>query len=569
MTNDTYTNLIQSVRREEMEQLLVAFSQWHRLTGTPDSEKAADYLVQQLEAAGIAWERHQLDAYFSDPVRSELLVGNLAIASKPRSGCAHCPEGVIGEVVFDPTSKGPRLTGNEERELYSRFRGKIVLSWNFYEDYVKKLEAYGAIGLIHVWQSGETALHEETVGPVWGTPTLENISDFPRLPVVGINRDQGSRLIERTGTETLHATLRTWVDYRLAKVSLPVAWIPGKTSEYVLVSGHYDSWHEGVTDNATGNAACLELARVVAALPEPMERGVKIAWWPGHSNGRYMGSTWYCDHFWQDLHDHCVGHLNIDSPGSQGGMVVLPRTTRLEGTGFTADLLKAFLGAEPASFLDIPRGADQSFWGTDIPFHIMYKYEPVPERKIYQSPGSGGGWWWHSEFDSLDKVDYDLLLRDTRLLAATLFRLASCQRLPSDFPGYFSRMVGIFRELDAQSDPAFNFERLLAAAQALGDKVQRVMAGLSDSGANQVIKRVGGRLNRLMYSSCDPFHFDNTFAVKPFPGLQVAGVHRATTPPEQFLFTLTGFIRQTNRFLGELHLADLDLEQLSRKATPK
>jgi aminopeptidase YwaD len=567
MVKDSYTDLIRRVGREAMDQLLVQFSQWHRLTGTPDSERAADYLVQQLEAAGITCERIQLDAYFSDPVRSEVLVAGRAIPSKPRSGCAHCPEGVEAEVVFDPTSKGPRLTGNQERELYARFRGKIVLSWNFYEDYVKKLEACGAIGLIHVWQSGESALHEETVGPVWGTPTLDNIGDFPRLPVAGINREEGSRLIEQAQAGPLSATLRTWVDYRLAKVSLPVATIPGRTSDYVLVSGHYDSWHEGVTDNATGNAACLEIARVFAGLPEPMERGVKIAWWPGHSNGRYMGSTWYCDHFWQDLHDHCVAHLNIDSPGSQGGLVVLPRTTRLEGTGFTADLLEAFLGAPPASFLDIPRGADQSFWGTDIPFHIMYKYEPLPELKLYQSPGSGGGWWWHSEFDSLDKVDPELLLRDTRLLAATVFRLASCDRLPSDFPGYFERMAGIFRELDAQSDPAFTFDRLLAATQALGDQVQRVMAGLEDGPANRVIKAVGGRLNRLMYSSCDPFHFDNTFAMKPFPGLQVAGIHRATTPPEQFLFTLTGFTRQTNRFLHELHLAELELDSL--KAIPK
>ncbi len=71
----------------------------------------------------------------------------------------------------------------------------------------------------------------------------------------------------------------------------------------MLIAGHFDSWHLGATDNATGNVACLELARVLYAQRDRLQRGVRIAWWPGHSNGRYTGSTWYVDHHWRS----CAG----------------------------------------------------------------------------------------------------------------------------------------------------------------------------------------------------------------------------------------------------------------------
>jgi aminopeptidase YwaD len=569
MREEEYRTLLDSVSCQDMQKLLDHFSQLQRLTGTVDAEQAVDYITKQLETYGVSYERYEFDGYFSDPVKSELMIhgaSDMGIFSKPRSASANCPEGITAELVYDHSSKSALLTGSEEEQLYSSWRGKIVLSWKFGEDYVKKLESYGVIGLIHIWATAEDAIHEETVGPVWGTPTLDSAEWFPLLPVVGIRNVDGARLIEQTKGATLKATIHSWVDYRVAKTSLPVAVIPGKTPEYILVSGHYDSWYEGVTDNAVGNAVCLEMARVFAGLAGKLERGLKIAWWPGHSNGRYMGSTWYCDHFWQDLHDHCVGHLNIDSPGSQGGAVVLPRTTRLEGVQFTAKLIQEFIGKAPACYLDIPRGADQSFWGVDVPFHLMYKYEPLSENKIYNCPGSGGGWWWHTEYDTLEKVDIAILLRDARLNIATAYQLVSASRLSVDFPALFARLRGIFQDLDKRSDEVFEFRPLLNTTDCLAEKVLEALDSvMNDVVFNNIIKTVGGRINRLMYSSGSPYDFDNTFPVKPFPGLQrVAEVYKITTPAKKFLFTLTGFIRQRNRIINEFHMLERELNFIQR-----
>src|SRR5262249_9208128 len=82
-----------------------------------------------------------------------------------------------------------------------------------------------------------------------------------------------------------------------------------------LIHGLLDSWHVGIRDNATGDATVLGLARVLPQHQAALARSVRIAWWSGHSHGRYAGSTWYADEFARDIVDHCVAHVNCDSPG--------------------------------------------------------------------------------------------------------------------------------------------------------------------------------------------------------------------------------------------------------------
>jgi aminopeptidase YwaD len=293
-----------------------------------------------------------------------------------------------------------------------------------------------------------------------------------------------------------------------------------------------------------------------------LERGIKIAFWPGHSNGRYLGSTWYCDNFWKELHDNCIAHINIDSPGSKGAEVALPRTTMLEGVEFTSELIKEFFGEYPESFAEIPRGADQSFWGVDVPFHIMYKYEPAKDNKIYNCPGSGGGWWWHTEYDSLDKLDIDILMRDTRLNFATAYHLAMTKRLPVKFEAYFLKQKETIETIIKNTDNSFDFQSILKALSSLSDKVLDVIKKVSnDEKANKIIKEIGGGMNRIVYSSGSEYDFDNTFPSKPFPGLQhLLNVYKSNTPKEQFLFAMTAFVRQRNRIVNEMYKLERNLD---------
>ncbi|UOK57405.1 M28 family peptidase [Bacillus sp. OVS6] len=144
------------------------------------------------------------------------------------------------------------------------------------------------------------------------------MDQLTKIPVVGITFQDGMKLLERMQKEEIKVVVKTAVQTGIKRVSLPIASIPGKADQYILVSGHYDSWHKGATDNAGGNALLLELARIFSNKKGGLTRGIKLAWWPGHSNGRYAGSTWYCDHFWHEINEKCMAHINVDFPGTMG-----------------------------------------------------------------------------------------------------------------------------------------------------------------------------------------------------------------------------------------------------------
>ncbi|NGQ97108.1 hypothetical protein G3578_18370 [Brevibacillus sp. SYP-B805] len=159
-------SLLQAVDRERLDKHVKALCQWDRLTGESGAERAVDAIIEELSAYGIDHERHRLEMYCSDPIHGEVQVLSpepYSLRAKARSFCKHCPDGISGEVIYDPYSRGEGLNPREEEEWLRKLAGKVVLSWNYYEDYVQKLEQVGAKGLIHIWPTPEALIHEETV----------------------------------------------------------------------------------------------------------------------------------------------------------------------------------------------------------------------------------------------------------------------------------------------------------------------------------------------------------------------------------------------------------------------
>ena len=126
-----------------------------------------------------------------------------------------------------------------------------------------------------------------------GRAHAESLGRKPAVPVVCINHPDGEALIADVQRGAVRASIKTWLREGWMRCLLPVVEIRGQDDpdEFLLVHGHYDSWYEGIGDNATGDAALLELARVLWGLRDRLKRTVRIAWWPGHSTGRYAGST--------------------------------------------------------------------------------------------------------------------------------------------------------------------------------------------------------------------------------------------------------------------------------------
>ncbi|MGH7912881.1 MAG: M28 family peptidase, partial [Candidatus Dormibacteraceae bacterium] len=422
--------LMEGLSPERLWDHAKTLAQWEKVSGTPGERSAVDYLRGQLEGFGLRAEEEQFESLLGWPEEASLetvsptqarfeALTNGFVPSTPEAG-------VEGEVVY---------AGDGTPEALRPARGRIALLEGMPSP-LKVLRGgqAGAIGLVFVQESH---LHNMCVSPVWGTPTPGTAGLLATIPAVSVRRDDGERLKELAAAGGLRLRLRTKTFWGWRTTPLVTAQIdaPTGSAEFVLLSGHHCSWHLGAMDNGTANATILEVARVLAEHRDALRRNVRIAFWPGHTQGRYSGSAWYFDQHWEDLYDNCVLHVNCDSTGARGAVhyraIAMPETE-----DFAVAAIGDAIGvtAEPERQ---SRAGDQSFWSTGTP-SIFMSLSLVPGEQAASQPAglfSGGDasttrrpglpWWWHTPEDTIDKVDPDVLLRDTRVYLLATLRAAA------------------------------------------------------------------------------------------------------------------------------------------------
>src|SRR5438132_700763 len=186
--------------------------------------------------------------------------------------------------------------------LVQRFNGLVRDSGSKAErrgvDYIiKQLAKAGVPHALHepelLISPGER-IHEGICTTIWGSPDLDSIGRKPTIPVLAVNKAEGAWLRALAEAGAVKVRYATKLDEGWRPIPVLVAEIRGtvEPEKFVLLHGHIDSWHQGIGDNATGDATLLEVARVLVQHRQHLRRSVRIAWWSGHSHGRYAGSTW-------------------------------------------------------------------------------------------------------------------------------------------------------------------------------------------------------------------------------------------------------------------------------------
>lgn len=564
MDTNRIKKIIDEIETGRIDRHLRYFCGYEKLSGEKEALKTVDYINEVLAEQGIACKTETFDAYLSNPLESVLEVGGRIIPSRPRSFSGTC-EGLEAVLAYDPNTREAGMTETQKDAFYRTLKGKIVVGYGFDERYAKVLEQYGAAAWIQVWTSGEAQIHEDTVSPVWGTPDMDSCFLRLNMPVAAISGPEGERLIKQIkqmeqAERPLTARLSNRVETGVKEVALPVAEIKGESEDFVMISCHYDTWYIGAFDNCTANAAALEIARVLNRNRELLKRSVRIAWWPGHSNGRYMGSAWYCDHHFDELYEHCIAHLNMDLLGSKGTDETLAvRTAGLEGEDFVRELAGLTDPSADIVFGSIGRGADQSFWGADIPYHINPRYEARASRKESSAPGPGR-YWWHTAEDTYDKIDLPVLRKDAGIVCSLALGFLVEEGLPVDADCYFNRISLMLCGLKIN-------EESLPVIREIRDKFTEVRAVFDKNAVgrtkNEAAILAGGVISRLLHSSGSPYEQDTAFAYGPGHLLGAScGADKGNSPADRHLFCHTTLVRQRNRMVTELNRLIRELERM-------
>jgi N-acetylated-alpha-linked acidic dipeptidase len=566
--------------------LIRRFSTLTRESGTPDERAAAEYIIDRLCALGIPVSVHNPELYLSVPERSQLRVigprlDNEEIASRPPSFARSTNgEEVTGELIyvsstyaggtadlFDTPMAAVSSAGAGTADPVA---GRIVLTEGYsMPGTVLAFERRGAVAQIFIHPGDQ--IHEGICTPIWGAPTHESIGRKPRTPVVCIANPDGKRLASLASAGPVRVGVRTWLREGWSPCLLPVAEIRGTDDpdEFLLVHGHYDSWYVGVGDNATGDATLLELARILHGLRDHLKRSVRIAWWPGHSTGRYAGSTWYADAFADEIDEWCLGHINIDSPGCAGATAYEEVMWMAEAAELCIDSIADALG-EPARGMRPLRAGDHSFNQIGpTAFYMLLSNIPQAERSArgyYAVGGCGGSTVWHTPADGPGVEDETILKRDLKVYLTTIVRALNAPLHPFDYAATATEIAAAVGGYQQQAAGAVDLKPILDDLRSLRSAIatwraeaeRRLPASPEDAALrrrlNGTLRRLARILVPLSYARGERFDHDPAVKLPPVPRLEAAALVAGSGPGIR-PFVQTALLRERNKVRAMLRQA--------------
>jgi Peptidase family M28/PDZ domain/PA domain len=217
-----------------------------------------------------------------------------------------------------------------------------------------------------------------------------------------------------------------------ATVNNVLAYLPGKTDEYVIIGAHYDHLgrgnfdslapsqigqiHPGADDNASGTAGVLELARLLAPMKGQLKRGILFADFAGEELGLLGSAAWVKDP--TRRLDKAVAMLNMDMIGR-----IKDQKIYIGGVGTGSTLKAAVEEAQTNSGFKI----EYSPGGYSSSDHTSFVAKKIPVLFFFSGLHSD----YHKPSDTWDKIDPVAATRLLEIVGKTGEELADADARPS------------------------------------------------------------------------------------------------------------------------------------------
>jgi hypothetical protein len=540
-----------------------------RLAGSEECKRMAEYLKDQMIRYGIPAEVHDFDALVGFTGTAELMV------LEPEKRVIQCnpfvhignttPAGLTGELISVSSGGIDDYTGKG-------VQGKVTLSELSYspprQEKQRIAAEHGSIAQIMInWgPSDSKTLAYGSVKPPWGNPTPTTLADMPRIPSITVSRADGEYLIQlcRKGKVQVWLRAESPEEWRRAQITLGLLEGSEEPEKFLVFGGHMDSWGGGVTCNATGNFAVLEIARVLAKYRQELKRSTRIGFWSCHETGTMVGSSYFVNTYWDELDRHGIAYINVDSPGM--------KDTSQYAASSSTELARFHLAVEREVLEEETRRkrlahtGDQSFMGIGVPA-LSGRTEYRPDQ-IQGWHGANLAPWHHSDEMTLDKMDISLMLKAMKVYAAYIVRLSNTAVLPFEHVSVVrelkDRLEAVASSVGGKLDlsrPRRYAEQLIKDAQVWDEGLQKFrketqgMTSWKGNGKVGLANRAQMKLSRILhpinFSVAHRYGFDHyglTALSTPIPCLYESR-YLATLPPgsTNYQALLTHLVHQTNR----------------------
>lgn len=430
-----------------------------RLTGSPQSRAANDWIVKTYATMGISAKNEQYGTWRDwtrGLSRVELVTPRLknldALVVPWSPGTPNA--GIGGEVTIVPPLSQTKDSAGIMAWVKS-VKGKVVLtsfpqptcrpdsSWLFWggqsgyatmraqrdslqREFATRTQPLGAAGRnlpALLEQNGAIAIFGSSWSRGWGTNKMQSGARTTTIPQFDVGcEDYG--LLARLAEQNQHPSVRLFADVKMQPQESPVynsiATVRGseKPNEYVMLSSHLDSWDagSGATDNGTGTVVMLEAMRILrAVLPNP-KRTIIAGHWSGEEEGDIGSSVWASDHpevvgSLQALFNQDNGTGNIDQVVTNGFVDAAP-------------FLAKWMSRMPAEIttntkLDLPGYAHDESTDSDA-----FTCRNAPGFQLNSADWDYTTYTWHTGRDTFDKISWPEVRRNA-IFVAMMAYLAS------------------------------------------------------------------------------------------------------------------------------------------------
>lgn len=384
-----------------------------RLSGTPNAEKAEEFVAEKLREYGLTnvhFEPFEMSCWTSYETQ-------VTIEGDP-------PQEVAGALVLARTISTPAdgITANV-----------IDVGKGTAEDYAAHAdELAGCFALVRDGRPRSDkirfAIEHDAAGVLIMAsanrpPYIGNGHSEPRRePVVLIPHDE--QLLDKLAageavSVNVKYTTRNW-DCEPRNV---VGEIPGHgllSHEVIIIGAHLDSWHlaEGAIDNGNGSATILEVARVLSTVDWKPRRTIRFVWFMAEELG-LVGSHAYVDAHLHEL-DRVVAMINLDMPGEPRRLAYFGDHAEVE------PLLKQIVDDLPGYEM-LPEIRRYQWTGSD---HAPFVEQGVCALTLSGELGPGVK-NYHTAGDTYEIVDTRGTLHSAAVVAILARRLADAPERPT------------------------------------------------------------------------------------------------------------------------------------------
>lgn len=546
------------------------FSGVVRESGSPEEVEAAQFLASFLKEWGVSHEIHYPELYISRPRKAEVKLTKPFVkefrAKNPAMTVLTGESGITAELVYVETGYAKAIGdifSSSFPDDMPDIRGKIVLTEGLpMPGKIGELTELGASAVVFI--SPGHNIHEGIATTIWGSPDLDSDGEQPAIPILSVSKMDGAELKDLAKQDKVEINVVTRAETGWYKCPVLVADIPGTEDpdKFVMLHGHLDSWHVGIGDNATGDAALLELTRVFHKNRNLLKRSVRIAWWPGHSYGRYAGSVWYADNFGFDLEKRCIAQVNCDSPGCRGATSYEYMNWMSEVDEFCQSAIWDAVGQKSKGTRPM-RAGDYSFNNIGITSFFMLSSsipeDVLKEKGLYAVGGCGGNNEWHTEDDDMRLYDPEVQVKDIKIYSTAVYRALNAPIHPFNFKNTVLEMLGTLSTYQEKAGNRFSFELVHQEGKALLAALDAFNAELSDlqgssvkdakvQAANLKLEKLSRILVRINYTRKGKFRHDPALNVPLLPDIAaVNGIKKLDAKGHKYKVLITHLTRGTHR----------------------